>query len=66
MSLHNKYIDPTNGILVKEKVVVTIDRRRAKLLVFSCEQNLIVMSIYDKTISDAFLNVIRSIVTVHN
>jgi len=27
MSLHNKYVDPTNRILVKEKVVVTVDSR---------------------------------------
>jgi hypothetical protein len=64
VSLHDQHIDAANRILVKQKVVVTVYGNRAELLILSCEQNLIIVTIHNQTICNTFLHVVRTIVTI--
>ena len=47
MSLNDKNVDSADIFLGEQKVIVAVDGGRADLLIAPCEQNLVVVAIYD-------------------
>ena len=66
MPLNDEHVDATDVILGKQKVIVSVHGHWIYLLVIPSEQNLVVVAIYNQTVSSALLNIIRAIVIIYD
>ena len=65
MSLNYQHVNTTDVVLREQDVIVAVHSGRMDLLVVSCEQNLVVVTIDYETVCHALLYVVRATVVVH-